>query len=417
MVFADVKTKYTMKKIIYSLLLALTAHHISAQSNLIFFTEEGEKFTLFVNGNQINESIQPRVTATGITSDFAQIKVKFDIEGAPELKQNMMIDANMLMTSIIKKNKKDRYVFRSVSSVPIDNPQTVKIVEVRGANTATTSNPNSVATTSTTNNSSDNTTVGINLSAGENGFNLSVNTNKQFVDQTNENNNSNLTNTSSISLNEITARVDGRKIILGDGRVFSFKYVKINGLGVKVEVLNPLGSQAIISYDGEEAFRSEIPFIYDEKDYKKTSVYFKLEVIEPTVRWSVKLKHYNINKIIIDGSEANSAPAQTRTTSTVSNNGCSPMSTDGFNRAASSIRNKSFADEKMTVFKQIARSHCMSVNQIKRFMGLFTYEEGKLGVAKLAYANCTNRENYFELNDALTYSESVDELNNFLENQ
>ncbi|MEO0556533.1 MAG: DUF4476 domain-containing protein [Bacteroidota bacterium] len=289
-----------MKKIIYSLLFTLAAQQLFAQSNLVFFTEEGENFTLYVSGNQINTTPQSRVIAKGITDDFVQIKVKFNIDGAPELKQNMMIDANMLMTSIIKKNKKGRYIFRAVSSVPLaTETQTVRVAEVRQTNGASTqTNTSTIQATTSTNSTSNSANVGVNISANDTSLNLNVNISDQFTE---------------------------------------------------------IEEQPAQTYEN--------------------------------------------------------APTQPATPD------CTKMSSDGFNRASSSIKNKSFSDEKMTVFKQIARTHCMSVNQIKRFMGLFTYEEGKLGVAKLAYANCTNRENYYELNDALTYSESVEELNEFLENQ
>ncbi|MEM6524738.1 MAG: DUF4476 domain-containing protein [Bacteroidota bacterium] len=293
-----------MKKIIYTALLTLATQQLLSQSNLVFFTEEGENFTLYVSGSQINDTPQSRVTATGITSDFAQIKVKFDVEGAPELKQNMMIDANMVITAIIKKNKKGRYVFRGVSSVPVENnTQTIRVAEIRETTSSTPSQTSSSTVQTTTSTNSNSASIGVNVSANNTGLNLNVNVNDQFTETE---------------------------------------------------------AQPI------ETHQSGSP---------------------------------------------TSQPAQT------SEPDCTKMSSDGFNRASSSIKNKSFSDEKMTVFKQIARSHCMSVSQIKRFMELFTYEEGKLGVAKLAYTNCTNRENYYELNDALTYSESVEALNEFLENQ
>ncbi len=282
-------------------MLTLAGAHLSAQSNLVFFTEEGENFILYVNGSKINDDFESRVTATGITSDFAQIKVQFEVEGAPELKQNMMIDQNMLMTSIIKKNKKGRYVFRPVSAVPIENEQIIRIAEVRDIDTVTPQAPNVQAAASTASSSS-NSSIGVNISANTTGLNVNVNVSDEF-------------------------------------------------------------SEA-----------EELP---------------------------------------VENYEYNPAPQSSQPAGP----DCIKMSLDSFNRASTSIKNKSFSEEKMTVFKQIARTHCMSVSQIKKIMTLFTYEEGKLEVAKLAYRNCTNRENYYQVNDAFTYSESVEELNKFLENQ
>ncbi len=173
-----------MKNIIYTLLISFVTQQLSAQSQLTFFTEEGENFTLYVNGKQAYNTPQSRVTATANTSDFAQIKIKFDASGAPELKKNMMIEANMHTTSIIKKNKKGRYIFRGVSSVPVeDNIQTIRVTEVSQAsdNITTESNTSTVETT-LTNSSSNSASIGVNISANNTGLNLNVNVNDQFTE-------------------------------------------------------------------------------------------------------------------------------------------------------------------------------------------------------------------------------------------
>ena len=88
-----------------------------------------------------------------------------------------------------------------------------------------------------------------------------------------------------------------------------------------------------------------------------------------------------------------------------------------FAQANESISNKSFADEKMAVFKQIIRAHCVSVDQVIGFMGRFTFEEDKLEVAKASYPKTVDQRNYYRINDVLTYSDSVEELETFLARQ
>lgn len=100
------------------------------------------------------------------------------------------------------------------------------------------------------------------------------------------------------------------------------------------------------------------------------------------------------------------------------NDGCSgPMNAGNFESAKKSISSKSFAEEKMTICKQIIRANCFSVQQVIGLMKLFVYEENKLDVAKLAYPKTFDKGNYYLINNALTYSASVDELNKFLESQ
>ncbi|MBI3221102.1 MAG: DUF4476 domain-containing protein [Bacteroidetes bacterium] len=108
--------------------------------------------------------------------------------------------------------------------------------------------------------------------------------------------------------------------------------------------------------------------------------------------------------------EKESAPAVTSTCSL-------PMGQGEFERAKESIDAKSFPEEKMTICKQLIKVNCFNVKQVIGIMELFTYEENKLAVAKMMYSKTVDKGNYYQINDALTYSASVDELNRFLEQQ
>jgi hypothetical protein len=94
-----------------------------------------------------------------------------------------------------------------------------------------------------------------------------------------------------------------------------------------------------------------------------------------------------------------------------------PMLSSDFDRAKESIEAKSFPEEKLTICKQLTKANCFDVKQVISLMELFTYEENKLDIAKLLYSKTVDKGNYYQVNDALTYSTSVDELNKFLEKQ
>jgi hypothetical protein len=47
----------------------------------------------------------------------------------------------------------------------------------------------------------------------------------------------------------------------------------------------------------------------------------------------------------------------------------------------------------------------------------FTFEDSKLEFAKNAYANCSNKDDYYMLNEAFTFSSSKSELNKYVSNQ
>lgn len=91
-----------------------------------------------------------------------------------------------------------------------------------------------------------------------------------------------------------------------------------------------------------------------------------------------------------------------------------PMSEQDFTDAKRSISSKTFEDTKLTVAKQITSSNCLLCTQVKEIMGLFTFEDSKLQFAKYAYDYVYDLNNYYKLNDAFTFSSSVDELDTYV---
>ena len=295
--------------------LALLVHAgLWAQSStLIFFSEDSENFILFVDGDRKNGTPMARVTAEGINADFVQVKVKFQASGVPDLTKQMLVESGMEMTTVIKKNKKGRYVLRPVSAVPAGSgAETMTVTEAASPEQEPMETVTTVTTTTTTqpvSTDADNASIGISVSDGENSINLNVD-------------------------------------------------VGISGSATDVAVM------------------------------------------EGSTTTTTTTTHY-------DGPAPSSS----------SNANCSAMSATDYARAKESITYKPFADEKMTVMKQILKAHCVSVQQVIGFVGLFTYEDDKLEVAKTAYSRTTDRSNYYQVNDALTYSGSIEELNRFLETQ
>ncbi len=92
-----------------------------------------------------------------------------------------------------------------------------------------------------------------------------------------------------------------------------------------------------------------------------------------------------------------------------------PMSREDFNSAKGSISSKPFEESKMTIAKQIIGSNCLTCSQVKEIMGLFSFENTKLDFAKYAYGYTFDLGNYYKLNDAFTFSSSIDDLNKYIE--
>lgn len=97
--------------------------------------------------------------------------------------------------------------------------------------------------------------------------------------------------------------------------------------------------------------------------------------------------------------------------------GCAPMASQGFAGAKKSISSKSFADDKMTTALQVLKGNCMSSSQIVEVIGLFSFEDDKLSFAKAAYDRCSDPENYWKVNDAFTFSDSIEQLDEYLQSK
>lgn len=88
---------------------------------------------------------------------------------------------------------------------------------------------------------------------------------------------------------------------------------------------------------------------------------------------------------------------------------------DEFNTIKGTINKESFNNTRLTIAKGILESKkCFTALQIKQMVQLFSFESTKLDLAKFAYDYCTDKENYYIINDVLDYSSSKSELTNYI---
>ena len=78
-----------MKKSLLLAALLFSSFHILGQSEsvLTVFSEFGEKFTLILNGEVMNDEPNNRVTSTGLTQSIYMAAVKFEDESMGVLRQ------------------------------------------------------------------------------------------------------------------------------------------------------------------------------------------------------------------------------------------------------------------------------------------------------------------------------------------
>lgn len=93
------------------------------------------------------------------------------------------------------------------------------------------------------------------------------------------------------------------------------------------------------------------------------------------------------------------------------------MSGREFGEATQSILNKDFEDDRMIVAKQIVRTRCLSASQVLEMAKIFDFEASRLDFAKFAYDYTTDPQNYYLVNDAFDFSESIRMLDEYVQSK
>ncbi len=103
-----------MNKLSALLIAALLAPAavIGQTCDLVFFTDDGAKFTLVIDGDVKNAAPASRVVATGIRNETPMCVVKFEDKSIPDVKQSGWFTMGKESTIVITTNKKGQRVFR-----------------------------------------------------------------------------------------------------------------------------------------------------------------------------------------------------------------------------------------------------------------------------------------------------------------
>jgi hypothetical protein len=87
-----------------------------------------------------------------------------------------------------------------------------------------------------------------------------------------------------------------------------------------------------------------------------------------------------------------------------------------FEMLKQTIRNQSFDSSRLSVTKQASTMNYLTSRQVFELTELLTFESSKLEFAKHAYNRTVDRNNYYVVNNAFTFSSSVDELTRYIQN-
>ena len=174
-----------MKKFLLIIVSSFIAASGFAQSNLIVFAENGESFTMTVDGSDAENEKESKVKFEGISGEFVQVKITFKDQFPEPIKKSWMIEPNSEITLVLKQNKKGAYVLRPMSTVPINSivrdvaPVHFDVYEDIEAKQQVTAAPveEVVTTKTTTTSESVPTSINMGVDSGTGGIKMNVNIN------------------------------------------------------------------------------------------------------------------------------------------------------------------------------------------------------------------------------------------------
>jgi hypothetical protein len=146
-----------MKKVLVLLSVILLGIQIQAQkTNLVFFTEQGERFYLVLNGIQQNTEPQSNMMITDLPAPFYKLKIIFEDTLLGAINKNIAFGQETETTFIIKKSIDNEWIVRYMNEVPLGQepppPTTRQVIvysTVQPANAIAISNPVITATMAT----------------------------------------------------------------------------------------------------------------------------------------------------------------------------------------------------------------------------------------------------------------------------
>ncbi len=318
------------------LLVFICGNTYAQNSNLILFSENGERFIAILNGLRQNDKHETNVKVTGLSAPNYKLKVIFEDVALGQSNFNIFLEPSTEATYVLKKNKKNEYVARFMSAVPIaealpPTPQTAVVVF----------NPSAPA----------------------------------YIEP------APVSNSETVVQQTTVTTTSGGGVPASGGSI---------SMGVNISETGGGFSMNVSGFEGSGSVTSQ-----------HSSVTTTTTTTTTTTAPPPPPAPRPAPVVYVPGY---SGPI-----------GCPmPLLPNEFESLKSSINSKTFEDSKMTLAKQATGSACLTAQQVKDIMLLFTFEDNRLEFAKYAYGRTYDLGNYYKVNDAFTFELTIDELNEFI---
>jgi hypothetical protein len=150
-------------------------------SNLIFFSEQGERFSVILNGVLQNSVPETNIKVTDLPAPGYKLKIIFEDKSLPQIDKNLAFKQGFETNFVIKKNNKNEYVVRWLNDVPLDQAmppsQGQSVIVYTTVPAIQTSTTVTQSETTTINNNPGGGSVGFSVNDPSLGVNINLNMN------------------------------------------------------------------------------------------------------------------------------------------------------------------------------------------------------------------------------------------------
>lgn len=157
-----------------------------------------------------------------------------------------------------------------------------------------------------------------------------------------------------------------------------------------------------------------------EKSIKKAGVDIE-RVIEQGDKNEAAAKKQNISETnskyilkLFSESDIVKTPVTTAQQAVAQSECAYPLNDGTFAAALQKMETLESDEKRMVESKQLAGSSCLSVNQVRQLILMFSQEENRLELAKYAYPHTFDKQNYGKVSETLSFEASVKELENYI---
>ena len=175
-----------MKKIIFSLIILLsTQAFIKAQGLLAFFSENGEKFWVVIDGKKINKEPKYLVDSIPFNMQWGKAKIIFEDSKLPSFDKSFQVvdaDGKFCYVKYIIYKKKDKYNAKVSSFMPLNSTHATTSSQTSSPSVQPTQQTNpetqtfqqTTTVTDPTTNTNINMGVGVNVTETQDGVNMNI---------------------------------------------------------------------------------------------------------------------------------------------------------------------------------------------------------------------------------------------------